>query len=253
MRGKPLGDPPQRGPPRLIPAHAGKTQTAGGPPCPSRAHPRSRGENTDLQRICDALGGSSPLTRGKPLDAPPDRPVAGLIPAHAGKTFSVHARRRHPEAHPRSRGENCAAESSMGSHGGSSPLTRGKHAGRVDPEGFAGLIPAHAGKTDERARRAVPHRAHPRSRGENVSCGFARSIMSWLIPAHAGKTLVVGGRACPPRAHPRSRGENPRGCRTRRRCPGSSPLTRGKLERPAGSPRPHRLIPAHAGKTGTAC
>ena len=49
----------------LIPAHAGKTLCGNGPLGPSRAHPRSRGENQ-----VPAVGrvgrvGSSPLTRGK--------------------------------------------------------------------------------------------------------------------------------------------------------------------------------------------
>ena len=50
-------------------------------------------------------------------------------------------------------------------------------------------------------------------------------------------------------AHPRSRGENiaraPAFVNTR----GSSPLTRGKQRRLARPRHPHRLIPAHAGKT----
>ena len=84
-RGKHVGVRSADQPPRLIPAHAGKT----GHPLTrgrrGRSHPRSRGENT---------AGDQPL-----------RP-RGLIPAHAGKTRrcrSSHASRR---AHPRSRGEN---------------------------------------------------------------------------------------------------------------------------------------------------
>ena len=50
---------------------------------------------------------------------------------------------------------------------GSSPLTRGKHKARVllDPE--EGLIPAHAGKTQEFNQAILDLGAHPRSRGEN--------------------------------------------------------------------------------------
>ena len=106
-RGKRADDALRLSNPGLIPAHAGKTLRSGSLIGRTTAHPRSRGENTDLQRICDALGGSSPLTRGKPLDAPPDRPVAGLIPAHAGKTTTRPSPMRSPKAHPRSRGENA--------------------------------------------------------------------------------------------------------------------------------------------------
>ena len=71
---------------RLIPAHAGKTQSSSSRELGSRAHPRSRGEN-EKDTVSDPVPtGSSPLTRGKPRGwkyvVDPD----GLIPAHAGKT-----------------------------------------------------------------------------------------------------------------------------------------------------------------------
>ena len=199
------------------------------------------------------VGGSSPLTRGK---------------------RQLRLRKvNHVLAHPRSRGENPRGGRASLPAAGSSPLTRGKRGLHLQPHDSGRLIPAHAGKTPRGPTRHLCAWAHPRSRGENAQCGehvhgeAGSSPLTRgkrpparrghgarrLIPAHAGKTWWR--RACwrPVPAHPRSRGENPRGCRTRRRCPGSSPLTRGKLERPAGSPRPHRLIPAHAGKTGTAC
>ena len=72
-----------------------------------------------------------------------------------------------------------------------------------------------------------------------------------LIPAHAGKTCRTGGRRALAPAHPRSRGENR--CRERGVAVshGSSPLTRGKPDRRAGGLTGLRLIPAHAGKTGS--
>ena len=70
----------------LIPAHAGKTTSSSSDCSPTRAHPRSRGENAAEETAVDIHLGSSPLTRGKP-----DRRCGGirkrrLIPAHAGKT-----------------------------------------------------------------------------------------------------------------------------------------------------------------------
>ena len=50
-------------------------------------------------------------------------------------------------------------------------------------------------------------------------------------------------------AHPRSRGENTRYLRSTLKCPGSSPLTRGKPDGPTVDLEAKRLIPAHAGKT----
>ena len=64
-RGKPGGPLGGAGGRRLIPAHAGKTSWTGSPKCPSRAHPRSRGENRRGRGRGRGVGGSSPLTRGK--------------------------------------------------------------------------------------------------------------------------------------------------------------------------------------------
>ena len=49
----------------LIPAHAGKTHGGDSAPPVGEAHPRSRGENTDLYMATTCYSGSSPLTRGK--------------------------------------------------------------------------------------------------------------------------------------------------------------------------------------------
>ena len=193
---------------RLIPAHAGKTNRDSilGPKV--AAHPRSRGENHGLSPGKSARLGSSPLTRGKRVASSGFGGEVGLIPAHAGKTDRAWRRGVHPQAHPRSRGENftCLATTVVSS--GSSPLTRGKpdQHGVVSPT--VGLIPAHAGKTRAKTSSTSPSRAHPRSRGENVGLsrlsggGRGSSPLTRgkrhsgdkgprrrrLIPAHAGKT-----------------------------------------------------------------
>ena len=67
-RGKPDGGGVRDMPPRLIPAHAGKTSIVLHCHRSQAAHPRSRGEN--LERLACVRGrpGSSPLTRGKRND-----------------------------------------------------------------------------------------------------------------------------------------------------------------------------------------
>ena len=73
--------------------------------------------------------------------------------------------------------------------------------------------------------------------------------MSGLIPAHAGKTHLrraVPGWAW---AHPRSRGENFGSVMVNLAPAGSSPLTRGKLQRVRMCRVMSGLIPTHAGKT----
>ena len=70
----------------LIPAHAGKTYPEAVAEADPGAHPRSRGENPTLLITTPHVQGSSPLTRGKPAPVALAFFIAGLIPAHAGKT-----------------------------------------------------------------------------------------------------------------------------------------------------------------------
>ena len=71
-------------------------------------------------------GGSSPLTRGKPLADMTPAETRGLIPAHAGKTHYDNLQPQRSTAHPRSRGENENRVNGRVVGAGSSPLTRGK-------------------------------------------------------------------------------------------------------------------------------
>ena len=132
-----------------------------------------------------------------------------------------------------------------------------------------GLIPAHAGKTTTVYRDGIKAAAHPRSRGENRGLASAQAGLGGsspltrgkhtravqvvdhqrLIPAHAGKTSPGLHLAGEGRAHPRSRGENRAGDDLPPARPGSSPLTRGKLQRSQCDRDAVGLIPAHAGKT----
>ena len=116
-----------------------------------------------------AQEGSFPLTRGKrglvQILSSPRR----LIPAHAGKTMPPTASLEAHRAHPRSRGENVGDFASGPGGQGSSPLTRGKRANAHRGFLTVRLIPAHAGKTWFVRIFAAIRRAHPRSRGENLS------------------------------------------------------------------------------------
>ena len=70
--------------------------------------------------------GSSPLTRGKPIQGRTHRQTTGLIPTHAGKTPRLIGAGAVHRAHPHSRGENDEHGGDRGQRTGSSPLTRGK-------------------------------------------------------------------------------------------------------------------------------
>ena len=254
---------------RLIPAHAGKTSG-----CPStrseyRAHPRSRGENAGSRSTPGELGGSSPLTRGKHCPAVGSPGARRLIPAHAGKTRAGYSLRHTSRAHPRSRGENVRVGDGYGRSSGSSPLTRGKQRDQGQAERRGGLIPAHAGKTRQKALASCIKKAHPRSRGENCRIGrvetksagsspltrgkhlrpIEEALSDGLIPAHAGKTPSHRNHRTGIRAHPRSRGENGLPATPGLPLTGSSPLTRGKQVLGGASGDVLGLIPAHAGKT----
>ena len=153
---------------RLIPAHAGKTRSPRVRVHSAGAHPRSRGENGDMDSEAALFAGSSPLTRGKPGISGLADAGKRLIPAHAGKTTPPHAATHSSTAHPRSRGENATNMPTSSVGIGSSPLTRGKRCfGLCVPE-CGGLIPAHAGKTNLPHLRRNTRMAHPRSRGENL-------------------------------------------------------------------------------------
>ena len=197
-----------------------------------------------------AQEGSFPLTRGK-LDSENNLwEELRLISAHAGKTSPLSVRCSPDPAHPRSRGENSAACMASADAGGSSPLTQGKRLHHGTP---IRLIQAHP-----RSRRENPSTVRdtyglagssPLTRGK-LRRAVLHGVPRGLIPAHAGKTRrrasPTGGRP----AHPRSHGENNTNARRGSSLPGSSPLTRGKQVANSQLARLHRLIPAHAGKTG---
>ena len=169
-RGENSPRPPRHANPSgLIPAHAGKTVSGALRFVVAGAHPRSRGENMVTAYNTRTGAGSSPLTRGKLHDVARNLLASRLIPAHAGKTALSSSSPIRLRAHPRSRGENHGEHFGGGLIEGSSPLTRGKRPGLGLLLRRPGLIPAHAGKTDEFLSESHTAGAHPRSRGENRS------------------------------------------------------------------------------------
>ena len=236
---------------RLIPAHAGKTFDAACHVVHRAAHPRSRGENHTTLTGPIRLKGSSPLTRGKPPLYSTVTARRRLIPAHAGKTSGSRKTRALSTAHPRSRGENAARRLRGRRPEGSSPLTRGKRGVDCELRRLAGLIPAHAGKTENDSLPRNRGRAHPRSRGENRSARASARFWAGSSPLTRGKRTCQRGPSLRQRAHPRSRGENSCGGWSPSTPAGSSPLTRGKRRRGRHGDLGMGLIPAHAGKTAT--
>ena len=219
-----------------------------------------------------STAGSSPRVRGKRVARLELATVDRLIPACAGKTAGLTRGGSRTRAHPRVCGENPPVSRWLRGTLGSSPRVRGK---RVDGSRTLlrpGLIPACAGKT--RGGHYPPRRgaAHPRVCGENYRsrAGGVKEYGSsprvrgkrrarrraartgGLIPACAGKTTRGCSRRHQRRAHPRACGENAEVRADAWGAGGSSPRVRGKQGR-RGWPRLRgRLIPACAGKTGSA-
>ena len=172
-------------------------------------------------------------------------------------------------AHPRACGENFQSCVIRRPAAGSSPRMRGKRRPIQDLCDRVGLIPAHAGKTEDEDAFFWGGGAHPRACGENVRrLGWFWLVLGssprmrgkhgeyrgrwWrggLIPAHAGKTQGPRAERRVPEAHPRACGENTAEGGLVADGWGSSPRMRGKHDTRRDELRGDGLIPAHAGKT----
>ena len=115
----------------------------------------------------------------------------GLIPAHAGKTYSSQPTPCISRAHPRSRGENVPLALDHPNLMGSSPLTRGKQVVELEGECHRGLIPAHAGKILQDIFDLVSAAAHPRSRGENLRAQDGTAHHQGSSPLTRGKHFLT--------------------------------------------------------------
>ena len=132
---------------RIIPAYAGSTSTAGTTASRRSDHPRIRGEHQACEKINRKYGGSSPHTRGAPLLACADDRHIRIIPAYAGSTPPREVNTFIRLNHPRIRGEHTCRSSPLETPGGSSPHTRGAHAGLSRRRDAGRIIPAYAGST----------------------------------------------------------------------------------------------------------
>ena len=107
MRGKRSARHGQHIDRRLIPAHAGKTDSVCQLLRRVGAHPRACGENGSGVAAVVSSAGSSPRMRGKRRPKAKTRRSRGLIPAHAGKTGAPDRPGHLRPAHPRACGENA--------------------------------------------------------------------------------------------------------------------------------------------------
>ena len=253
----------------IIPAHAGNTMGLGVRRRGSEDHPRTCGEHSVAHAICFSLPGSSPHMRGTPVQEDGTSSRMGIIPAHAGNTFSYARWTPNTRDHPRTCGEHLAARWCCPSPLGSSPHMRGT---LLPGDHFIGklrIIPAHAGNTSSIVTPKYSDKDHPRTCGEHKLewCGLRLGAGSsphmrgtlcdrvhhgqrfGIIPAHAGNTVIWMPWIRPGRDHPRTCGEHVCHPADNWTSVGSSPHMRGTPNDIATDKAISGIIPAHAGNT----
>ena len=213
------GPPPRaRGELRVaVPAgrHHGTTPACAGRTCPRRCrgpwprdHPRVRGENGPKVAIEMVVAGPPPRARGE-LGSPRRVCVRiGTTPACAGRTSSCSSSTRVRRDHPRVRGENNAASTTVTYPTGPPPRARGEH-------------------RFELVEQQIPV-DHPRVRGENVFLRNSGGRTPGPPPRARGETSLGAPCEVGSGDHPRVRGENIGVPRTRVAQLGPPPRARGE-------------------------
>ena len=133
---------------------------------PNPVHPRLRGELRMRTTSKTFHNGSSPLTRGTPVQTASIRGLLRFIPAYAGNSACKLSRRQISPVHPRLRGELPYKQKLRFPVGGSSPLTRGTlRRSRCYVSDYR-FIPAYAGNSATFSLLPRTPSVHPRLRGE---------------------------------------------------------------------------------------
>ena len=137
-------------------------------------------------------------------------------------------------------------------HGaGSSPHTRGAHAGLRRRRNPCRIIPAYAGSTFRRSSGSGRRPDHPRIRGEHSFEKLPSAMARGSSPHTRGALRAVHLPTRAPGIIPAYAGSTPPTNTKENPHDGSSPHTRGALAPAAASARPTGIIPAYAGSTGT--
>ena len=173
-----------------------------------------------------AAKGSPPRMRGSHPVAPIVTAASGIIPAHAGLTPHTPERRQSSGDHPRACGAHMRVSRHFISSEGSSPRMRGSPLRVLSLLMEMGIIPAHAGLTDNEGRCIKAGRDHPRACGAHLQYSptisavlgssprmrgslprqAAICLPAGLVPAHAGLTFMIFSPFQNNRDHPRACG-----------------------------------------------
>ena len=103
--------------------------------------------------------------RGSLDDVTEDVKQHGIIPAHAGLTLERCSSFDLIRDHPRACGAHMSFKKKHGVSKGSSPRMRGSHYAPIFKADESGIIPAHAGLTNEPSYSYHVRRDHPRACG----------------------------------------------------------------------------------------
>ena len=152
---------------RIIPAHAGQTDSYAHCFFDGSDHPRACGANSTRYNARHMPTGSSPRMRGKRGRNVRVIALRRIIPAHAGQTWRSDCARSHDSDHPRACGANFLMAIQPEPHTGSSPRMRGKPGRNPWCSFRVRIIPAHAGQTCDHSELVEPVPDHPRACGAN--------------------------------------------------------------------------------------
>ena len=216
----------------------------------------------------DVLKGSSPRVRGEAAASEDVARAIGIIPAGAGRRRLDILGCLRWRDHPRGCGEKVCYLGSVEPLRGSSPRVRGEVSLPPWRGGGRGIIPAGAGRSQNRFAALRRIRDHPRGCGEKMAC-VARSEMEQgssprvrgegdeglgdlcgdgIIPAGAGRRGPTSPIWRWGWDHPRGCGEKSAMDRHLGRTRGSSPRVRGEVVKGPRRDALGGIIPAGAGR-----
>ena len=152
----------------IIPAHAGLTRGSAPARACAQDHPRACGAHGAASASRDASRGSSPRMRGshQPFLISIDR--FWIIPAHAGLTTRIVVSRNPHRDHPRACGAHVGNLAEYLDEAGSSPRMRGSQLYFLCRLDQLGIIPAHAGLTQDHQCSLPTSGDHPRACGAHT-------------------------------------------------------------------------------------
>ena len=191
MRGTPVVFAAVRTEHGIIPAHAGNTSLRMSVAHAIWDHPRACGEHDRHRLRPSQHPGSSPRMRGTHREQRDRHAAAGIIPAHAGNTPPSARCMRRWWDHPRACGEHSLQYAMPGSGTGSSPRMRGTLIPRVSNSTIGGIIPAHAGNTNQTAFWASEVKDHPRACGEHAGEKAPQLVHEGSSPRMRGTRIVA--------------------------------------------------------------